>query len=73
MKSTKYLFDIEAGEFENKFYTEVLKIKIEAGMKLFQELHGIERPNFEERERLFYVTKALDFTRDLLEELKETT
>ena len=71
--STKYLFNIDASELSNKFYEEAIRYKIDAGAKLYRELEFKEKKNFKERERLFYVTKALDFTRDLLEELKETS
>ena len=71
MKSTQYLFGIDASELSNKFYEEAIRYKIDAGAKLYRELESKQGLDFKERERLFYVTKALDFTRDLLEELKE--
>ncbi len=68
MKSTKYLFDIDASDLEFKFYFEALNYKQIAGRRLYRELYMIENPTKEEEDRMFYVAKALKHTEDLLED-----
>ena len=69
MKTTEYLYGIQPTELDNKFYYEALEYKLDKGSQLYRELY----PNSKDKEtndRIFFVLKALDHTRELLEERK---
>ena len=68
MKSTKYLFDIDAEDLEDKLYFDALNYKLIAGRRLYRELYLIKNPTKEEEDRMFYVSKALRHIEGLLEE-----
>jgi len=68
MKTTQYLYGIEASELDNKFYFEALSYKVDKGGALYKKLYMTENRNKEEDDRMFYVLRALDKTRELIEE-----
>ena len=75
VKSTKYLFDIDPKKFKDMTYEEVLKMKIEAGKKLLEELveEATNTKNYEEYSKLLTrqndVSKAIKHNECLLKEL----
>ena len=75
VKSTKYLFDIDPKKFKDMTYEEVLKMKIEAGKKLLEELVEEADNTREYEEYIKLVTrqkdvdKAVKYNECLLKEL----
>lgn len=67
MKSTKYLFNIEPEELDDLTYWDALDYKLAKGWDLFIDLYN----NKHDPERLFYVNKAVEHTRELKEERDE--
>lgn len=67
MRTTKYLFGIEPSELDDLKYWEALDYKLAKGWELFIELYT----NQHDPERLFYVNKAVEFTRQLKKERDE--
>jgi len=70
MKSTQYLYGIDAVELENKFYKEALQYKLDAGRRLFRELYHKQDKTKDEQDREFYVCKALEHTEKLIAEME---
>jgi len=68
MKTTNYLYNIDACDLEDKLYYDALKYKLEAGRKLYRELFLKHDRIKEEDDRMFYVAKAQRHTERLLEE-----
>jgi len=68
LHSTNYLYGIEPKELDNKMYWEALQYKLEAGTRLYRKLFLIPKRNKEEEDRMFYVDKAYNHTKKLLEE-----
>jgi len=68
IKSTKYLYDIDSSDLEDKLYFDALEYKLEAGRRLYRELFLKHDKTKEEEDRMFYVAKAQRHTEKLLEE-----
>ena len=68
IKSTQYLFGIDAIDLEDKLYFTALNYKLIAGRRLYRELYMIKNPTKEEEDRMFHVAKALKHTESLLED-----
>ncbi len=68
MKTTQFLYGINPSELENKMYFEALIYKLEAGKKLFRKLYYTKNRSDKQNIRYHYVTKAINHTRELLEE-----
>ena len=67
--STEYLYGIKLESFWDLPYSKALEYKWHNGNKLYEELLKIgPNQSFWEREREFYVAKALKHTKKLLSE-----
>ncbi len=71
MRTTQYLYGINPSELENKMYFEALQYKHEAGKKLFKDLYYTKNRDEKQEIRYHYVIKAINHTKDLLEERTE--
>ena len=71
MRTTQYLYGINPSELENKMYFEALQYKHEAGKKLFKDLYYTKNRSDKQEIRYHHVTKAINHTKDLLEERTE--
>jgi len=70
MKTTGYLYGFSAKELKNKFYEEALRYKLEKGLIHYRKLYDKTEKTKEEQDQMFWIEKALDHTRKLLEELE---
>jgi len=68
MKKTEYLYGIQPKELDNKGYFKALEYKKTAGMKLYRSLFLKHDKTKEDSDRMFYVNKAIEHTRKLLDE-----
>ena len=68
MKTTKYLYSIDASDLEGMEYYTALQHKLAAGTRLYRKLYLKADKTKEEDDRMFYVAKAQRHTEKLLEE-----
>ncbi len=66
MKTTKYLYDITPEELDGHTYWSGLDFKLKKATELFRELYVANKDG----DRMFYVNKAMEHTRELIEERK---
>ncbi len=64
MRTTEYLYGIKPSELDSHTYWSGLNFKIKEGTNLFRELYKSKEDN----ERLFWVNKAIEHTRKLINE-----
>lgn len=69
MLNTEYLYNINPKGLEDKLYFEALEYKLEKGKKLYSELYDAK--DKESQNRKFYVYKAIEHTRKLIEEKEQ--
>jgi len=66
------LYGITPEELENKMYYEALAYKVDAGTELQKELIKKNPPyESDDSRRLFYVEKAIQYTKALINEKEE--
>ncbi len=64
MRTTKYLYGIYQEELDAHTYWSGLNFKLKSGIELFRKLYKTNEDN----ERLFWVNKAIEHTRGLVDE-----
>jgi len=69
MKTTEYLYGIEASKLIDMNYKEALEYKLKSAKQLISSLHKIEMGHRDEK-RIDNVFDAIDFNDKLLRELK---
>lgn len=67
MKKTEYLYDLNIDYLSKMLYYDALQYKLNCANRLYKKLHT----STEDPERLFYVWKAIEHTRGLLNERDE--
>lgn len=67
--STMYLFGIEPAELEDMLYPLALAYKYDMARELYLLLEE-EEPEYQDKDRMFYVLQARDKTLKLINELK---
>ena len=65
--TTQYLYGIDVRELDNMLYWEALAYKHKKAMDLFRTLYM----EMQDETRIFYVNKAINHTKKLLEEREE--
>lgn len=65
--STQYLYDINPSELRGMGYEEALEYKLAGAREVYRNLYS----DGEDYDRQFWVLRALEHTRNLIEELKE--
>lgn len=69
--TTQFLYNVRPWELREMLYYDALNYKLLKGKELYYDLYTGAIPN--ENDRLFWVGKALDHTRDLIaERINET-
>lgn len=71
MLGTKYLYNIEPEELDDKLYYEALSHKLHHAKELCNELYYNPRKTYLEQVQLFMVRKAIKHTIGLIEEKEE--
>jgi len=70
IKKTEHLFGIQPSVFKEMLYEDVLMLKLKGASEMLEELlkpHYLERDN----DRINDIIKAINYTKQLLQELNE--